>query len=81
MEQATQGNVDLEKVKCFTEEIQPEVSKLLLEWHKVQRQCFCNVKKFQAATNQVAMMTKATNFAKDLGLNWKPSNRWFYCWG
>ncbi len=80
VEQATQGNVDLEKVKCFMEEIQPEVSKLLLEWHKVQRQCFCNVKKFQTVMNQVGMMTTAMNIAKDLGLNWKPSTWWFYSW-
>jgi hypothetical protein len=66
---------DSEKV-AFTEEIQPEASRLLLEWHKVQWQRFhtVNLKKFEAVTNQVAMMKKACNIAKDLGLDWKPSN-------
>ncbi len=42
VEQATVGNVDLDKVKRFTEEVQPEVSQMLLEWHKVQHQRFSN---------------------------------------
>ncbi len=63
-----------EKVKLFTEEIQPEVWKKLLEWHTLQRKLFRNDCKFKNFTNQVAMMTKAAAITKDLGLDWQPLN-------
>jgi hypothetical protein len=80
VELAAAGKVDLDKVKRFTEEIQPEFSKKLLEWHTLQCKRLRNDRKFKAVTNQVAMMTKASSIAKDLGLNWLPSNGWFGRW-